>query len=120
MKYPYMTLTDKTELAHGDVREDGTVLVYIETPVDWGFNSAYCVLPSYEWSKIHGYSETEIARFDKLLHHNAHLIIELAQAGGLCKNHHTAYAKNGIRKWERAEGITHRRLCNANRTRHGR
>ena len=83
MKYPYMTLMDKTEITHGDVREDGTVLVYIETPVDWGFNSAYCVLPSYEWSEIHGYSETEIARFDKLLHNNAHLIIELAKAGGL-------------------------------------
>ena len=46
MKYPYMTRMDKTEITHGDVREDGTVLVYIETPVDWGFNSAYCVLPS--------------------------------------------------------------------------
>ena len=46
MKYPYMTLMDKTEITHGDIREDGTVLVYIETPVDWGFNSAYCVLPS--------------------------------------------------------------------------
>ena len=84
MKYPYMTLPDETEITHGDIREDGTelVLVYIETPVERGFNSAYCVLPSYEWNDVHGYTETEIARFDKLLHNNAHLIIELARAGG--------------------------------------
>ena len=36
MKYPYMTLPDETEITHGDIREDGTVLVYIETPVKWG------------------------------------------------------------------------------------
>ena len=41
MKYPYMTLPDETEITHGDIREDGTVEVYIETPVDWGFNNAY-------------------------------------------------------------------------------
>ena len=82
MKYPYMTLPDETEITHGDMRDDGTVLVYIETPVDGGFNSAYCVLPSYEWSRIQGYTKDEISRFDKLLHNNAHLIIELARAGG--------------------------------------
>ena len=82
MKYPYMSLPDGTEITHGDIRDDGTVLVYIETPVDLGFNSAYCVLPTYEWSQVHGYTEREIARFDKLLHNNAHLIIELARAGG--------------------------------------
>ena len=54
MKYPYMTLPDETEITHGDMRDDGTVLVYIETPVDGGFNSAYCVLPSYECSRIQG------------------------------------------------------------------
>ena len=82
MKYPYMTLPDETEITHGDVKEDGTVLVYIETPVDGGFKSAYCVLPTYEWRDIHGYSESEISRYDKLLHNNAHLILELARAGG--------------------------------------
>ena len=52
MKYPNMTLPDDTEITHGNIREDGSVLEYIETPVDWGFNSACCVLPSYEWSDI--------------------------------------------------------------------
>ena len=82
MKYPYMTLPDDTEITHGDIGEDGTVQVYIETPVDWGFNSAYCTLPTYEWTRIKGYTQAEVARFDKLLHNNAHLIIELARAGG--------------------------------------
>ena len=75
MKYPYMTLPDETEITHGDIKEDGTVLVYIETPIDWGFKSAYCVLPTYEWRDIHGYSETEISRFDKLLQNNVHSIM---------------------------------------------
>jgi hypothetical protein len=26
IKHPYMTLTDKTEITHGDVREDETIL----------------------------------------------------------------------------------------------
>ena len=41
-----------------------------------------CILPSYEWSRVQGYTDAELARFDKLLHNNAHLIIELARAGG--------------------------------------
>ena len=82
MKYPYMTLPDQTEITHGDMREDRSVKVYIETPIDGGFHSAYCTLPAYAWSDIKGYSQDEIARFDRLLHNNAHLIIELAEAGG--------------------------------------
>ena len=30
--YPYMTLSVDTEITHSEMREDGTVEVYIETP----------------------------------------------------------------------------------------
>ena len=32
MMYPYMTLPDDTEITHSEMREDGSVEVYIETP----------------------------------------------------------------------------------------
>lgn len=32
MMYPYMTLDDDTEIVHSELKEDGTVKVYIETP----------------------------------------------------------------------------------------
>lgn len=83
MKYSYMTLPDDTEITFGDVQEDDSVMVYIETPDEKdGFHNVYCRLPQYQWSEINGYSSEEIAKYDRLLRNNAHLIIELARAGG--------------------------------------
>lgn len=49
MMYPFITLDDDTEIVHSEMREDGTVKVYMEKPVDGGFHSATCILPNYEW-----------------------------------------------------------------------
>ena len=32
MMYPYMTLNDDTEITHSEMKSDGKVKVYIETP----------------------------------------------------------------------------------------
>jgi hypothetical protein len=32
MMYPFMTLPDKTEIVHSEMKEDAKVMVYIETP----------------------------------------------------------------------------------------
>ena len=32
MIYPYLTLNDGTEYTHSEMKADGTVLVYVETP----------------------------------------------------------------------------------------
>ena len=49
MMYPYMTLKDDTEITHSEVKEDGRVKVYIETPDEKdGFHHAVCWLPEYE------------------------------------------------------------------------
>lgn len=82
MKYPYVTLPDDTEITFSDIREDGSVLVYIETPVDFGFMNATCCLPSYKWISNHGYPESTMKKWDMFLHENAHLIMEMASAGG--------------------------------------
>ena len=64
MMYPFMTLNDDTEITHSEMKIDGTVKVYIETPNDTGgFHHATCWLPEYKWQDIKGYSNLEIAYF---------------------------------------------------------
>ena len=82
MLYPYMTYADNTEITHSGKEADGTVKVYIETPVFQGFKHATCILPSYVWIEKEGYTDEEMNFWDEYLHHNAHLILELAAEGG--------------------------------------
>ena len=52
MMYPYMTLSDETEIVHSQIIEkDGvdTIQVHFERPTDDGFDSARCELPDYHW-----------------------------------------------------------------------
>jgi hypothetical protein len=84
MMYPFLTLNDDTEITHSEMYSDGRVKVYIETPdLKDGFHNAICYLPDYTWESVHGYSDSEIAYFDELLHNNAHLIIEFSKEGGI-------------------------------------
>ncbi len=84
MMYPFMTLNDDTEITHSEMKADGRVKVYIETPdVKDGFHNATCWLPEYQWENIYGYSESEIQYYKKLLRNNAHLILEFSQEGGI-------------------------------------
>ena len=84
MMYPYLTLEDNTEITHSEMKEDGSVKVYIETPDDnGGFHSAVCWLPQYKWENIQGYSDSEMAYFQELVRNNARLMIEFSQDGGV-------------------------------------
>ncbi len=83
MMYPYLTLNDDTEITHSEMRSDGTVKVYIETPdLKDGFHNATCYLPKYTWTEINGYSDKEMDYFKKLIRDNAHLIMEFSKEGG--------------------------------------
>lgn len=83
MMYPFMTLNDDTEITHSEMKPDGRVKVYIETPdLKDGFHNATCYLPDYTWEDIVGYSETEMDYFKHLVRDNAHLIMEFSQEGG--------------------------------------
>ena len=84
MMYPYMTLSDNTEITHSEMLNNHTVKVYVETPDERdGFHHATCYLPSYEWKDIFGYSNAEMEYFRKLIENNAHLILEFSQQGGI-------------------------------------
>ena len=85
MVYPFMTLNDGTEITHTDIMLiDGkeTVKVYIEQPVDGGFNSCECVLPGYKWTNIEGFSDAKMDYLKEFISSIAHVIIRLARNGG--------------------------------------
>lgn len=86
MIYPYMVLSDETEIVHSQIiEEDGKqkVLVNFERPTEEGFDSARCELPDYRWIFRDGYSDEEIKLFEELLHSNAHLLYKYAANGGI-------------------------------------
>ena len=84
MMYPFMTLNDDTEITHSEMKADGKVKVYIETPDEFGgFHNATCWLPDDRCEDSEGYSDTEMAYFKQLIRNNAHLIIEFSQEGGI-------------------------------------
>ncbi len=84
MMYPFMTLNDDTEITHSEMKEDGRVKVYIETPDEKdGFHHAVCWLPEYQWEDIQGYTEDEMSYLQQLIRNNAHLIIEFSRDGGV-------------------------------------
>ena len=81
--YPFMTLNDETEIVHSDMKEDGTVKVYIETPDEKdGFHNMTCYLPSYEIQEVNGYSNEQVESFMEIIKSTAHLIMEFAKEGG--------------------------------------
>lgn len=83
MMYPFLTLADETEITHSEMKSDGTVKVYIETPDENdGFHNAVCWLPEYRWEDVNGYSDEEIEEYKELIKNNAHLIMEFSTKGG--------------------------------------
>ncbi len=83
MMYPFMTLSDDTEIVHSDMLPDGKVKVYFERPDEkLCFKHATCYLPDYRWDDIYGFSEEEINGFQSFLKTTAHLIIQFSQQGG--------------------------------------
>ena len=75
MMYPFMTLNDDTEITHSEMKPDGKVKVYIETPDEkYCFKHATCWLPDYTWE--------EMDKLNEIVHSMAHLIMEFSQEGG--------------------------------------
>lgn len=86
MMYPYITLADETEITHSQIIEaDGnqTVEVHFERPNETGFDSARCVLPSYQWKFVDGFTAAEMELFNEFLRSNAHLLYRYAAQGGI-------------------------------------
>ncbi len=73
-------------ITHSQLLGDGenkTVQVHFERPVEGGFDSARCELPSYKWIKREGFTDDEIKKFTRFLENNAHLIFRFADNGGI-------------------------------------
>lgn len=83
MMYPFLTLDDNAEIVHSEMRQDGTVKVYIERPDEKDcFHHATCYLPGYAWEDVFGFSQAEIDRYQEVIRSTAHLILQFSQEGG--------------------------------------
>ena len=80
--YPFMKLEDDTEIVHSEWLADDKVKVYIEQPIEGGFNFATCYLPGYQWEAVEGFTSGEIDKYQEILETTAHLIIRFAKGGG--------------------------------------
>ena len=67
MSYPFLTLDDNTEITHSELFPDGSVKVTVEKPVYRDFHSATCILPSYEWRDVRGFTDVELDGFRKMI-----------------------------------------------------
>lgn len=86
MMYRYVEFDDETLVTHSEIREKNNekyIDVYFEKPIEGGFCSANCQLPSYTWTEIDGYTKDDIDFFTKWLEHNAATIFKYAACGGL-------------------------------------
>lgn len=77
--YSYLTFDDETQIAYSEVREDQTVRIAIERPVEMGFNYATCLLPQCRWSDVDGFTQEELDFFTDIVKNNAPLIYRLAR-----------------------------------------
>ena len=82
MMWEYVRFEDDTQVSYSNVRDDNTVLVVIERPRDWGFDTAECLLPAYMWTRTEGFDDSDIRKLDSFVRNNAALITRLAYEGG--------------------------------------
>ena len=75
MMWEYVRLEDDTQVSYSEVREDNTVKVVVERPRDWGFDTAECILPAFNWVSREGFSEADLKELDDFVRNNAPLIV---------------------------------------------
>ena len=86
MMYPYITIADETLITHSHLigdDENKLVEVHFERPKHGGFDMARCRLPSYEWIIRDGFTDDEIAAFERLLQDSAHIFYKYSELGGM-------------------------------------
>lgn len=75
MIHTYMTFPDNTKVTYSNLCEDRTIKIYFETPIDGGFHHAVCILPSYEWQDVQGYSKEKIDKYNDWMYANSSMIM---------------------------------------------
>lgn len=76
--WSYVQLDDGTQVAYSETREDGTVRVAVERPVDYGFDHADCFLPVVKWFNVEGFTADDLDFLTEFVRSNAPLIFEHA------------------------------------------
>lgn len=76
---PCGTSMDGTQLAYSETRDDGTVRVAVERPVDLGFDHAECFLPAVKWFNVEGFTADDLNFLTEFVRSNAPFIFELAE-----------------------------------------
>ncbi|MCL1819737.1 MAG: hypothetical protein FWG36_03665 [Oscillospiraceae bacterium] len=85
MMYPFVEYADKTLVTHSHIIEENglkIVEVHFERPKPYGFDMARCSLPSYEWIIRDGFTDDEIAMFERSCRDGAHIFYKYAELGG--------------------------------------
>jgi len=81
MLYPYMTIENDLEMLHSHlIQEEDAAVVYVqfEKPIEEGFKTGRCKLPSYEWSRVENFTASELQELEEIIRHHAHLIYPCA------------------------------------------
>ncbi|RGS22409.1 hypothetical protein DWY03_02215 [Collinsella sp. AF23-2] len=79
MLLSYVQLDDGAQFAYSETRDDGTVRVPVERPVDFGFDHAECFLPAVNWFNVEGFSTDDLDFLTEFVRSNAPFIFELAE-----------------------------------------
>ena len=79
MLWSYVQLDDGTQFAYSETRDDGTVRVAVERPVDFDFDHAECFLPAVKWFNVEGFTADDLNFLTEFVRSNAPLIFELAE-----------------------------------------
>lgn len=90
MLWSYVQLDDGTQFAYSETRDDGTVRVAVERPVDFGFDHAECFLPAVKWFNVEGFSTDDLDFLTEFVRSNAPFIFELAERQKLDRRWHNA------------------------------
>ena len=78
MYWGYMTFNDDTEVTYSETKDDGTVGVWVETPIEGGFKSAHCIVPTFVWDSVDGFEPGEMDKLDAYVRRNVTLIMEMS------------------------------------------
>lgn len=79
MLWSYVQLDDGTQFAYAETRDDGTVRIAVERPVDFGFDHAECFLPTVKWFNIEGFTADDLKFLTEFVRSNAPFNFEFAE-----------------------------------------
>lgn len=79
MLWSYVQLDDGTQFAYSETRDDGTVRIAVERPVDFSFDHAECFLSAVKWFNVDEFSTDDLDLLTEFVRSNAPFIFKLAE-----------------------------------------